>query len=59
MKKQLILHKETRVAQDDKGQTFQYDVYYVDVNGIKVELKANDRTAKLLINQYLESDSAN
>lgn len=59
MKKELILKQEVRVAQDDKGQIFQYEVYYVEINGLKVELKAKDGTAKSLLNQYLKQDSVN
>jgi hypothetical protein len=55
MKKELILIKETRTAQDDKGQTFQYDVYYVEVHGLKLELKPKDTTSKQILKNHYET----
>lgn len=55
MKKELILKQETRTAQDDKGQTFQYDVYYVEIHGLKLELKAKDATAKQILKTHYET----
>jgi hypothetical protein len=52
--KTLELKKETRVAQDDKGSSYSYDVYYVEVNGLKIDLKPKDGTAKQILKQHFE-----
>jgi hypothetical protein len=54
MPKLLELKKETRTAQDDKGSSYSYDVYFVEVNGIKIELKAKDSTAKQILKTQFE-----
>jgi hypothetical protein len=45
----LELKKETRVAQDEKGQSYSYEAFYVEVSGIKIDLKPKDSTAKQIL----------
>ena len=59
MNKPLVLNQEVRTAKDKEGQTFQYDVYYVEINGIKLALKPSDATAKLLLKNHYQNSSAN
>lgn len=52
--KALELKKETRTGQNDQGSSYSYDVYYVEVNGIKIDLKPKDATAKQLLKNEFE-----
>jgi len=48
------LKREVRTAQNDKGESYSYDVYYVEIKGIKVDLKPKDSTAKQLLKNELD-----
>ena len=50
----MTLFQEKKSFKDNSGQEMTYHVYYVDVNGIKVELKPKDSTSKQILNNYFE-----
>ena len=50
----MTLFQEKKSFKDANGQELSYCVYYVEVNGIKVELKPKDATSKQILNNYFE-----
>ena len=52
----LVLKKEVTMYTDKNGQQREYTKIYVDVQGVKVQLKAADRTGQELIQNALDSN---
>lgn len=52
MKKTLILMRDEREFVSKTGEIVKYFSYYVEINGIKIKMKPDDNTAKLVLDQY-------